>query len=352
MPAATDVRSRQGAETTAGTSISVHGLSRVYPDGTGLHPTDLDVDAGEFLSVLGPSGCGKSTLLRCLAGLDEPHSGTIAFGDDLVCDVGRGVTTPPRRRRIGMVFQDLALWPHMTAEQNVAFPLRVSRTPRREARSRAMTALERVGLTQSADKYPHQLSGGQQQRVAIARAIVFAPRLLLMDEPLSALDAALRRQLRAELRALTTDLGLTAVYVTHDQAEAMSMSDRIAVLSDGHVRQVSRPEELYAHPSDDFVAGFIGTLNLLPRADIGLGVRPEHVTVIESADLRPDHVVFEATVLATAYLGGSFETSCAVTDVREPWTVPDHRRRTPGDVIRVAVDPARVLAPPPRKESR
>lgn len=245
----------------------VEGLSRTYGDGTGLQPTDLVIEPGEFLSVLGPSGCGKSTLLRLLAGLDEPQRGRIRFGEQTVCDTASGVFVPPRARRLGMVFQDLALWPHLTAAANVGFPLRVSGVARTEIEERVADALARVDLTGAAGKMPHQLSGGQQQRVAIARALVARPALLLLDEPLSALDAALREQLRAEIRSLTTELGATTVFVTHDQAEAMSMSDRIVVMRSGRILQVGRPEELYRGPADTFVAGFVGTFNPLPSGE-------------------------------------------------------------------------------------
>jgi len=248
-------------EVSHGDAIEILGVARVFRDGSGLHATDLTVHAGEFLSVLGPSGCGKSTLLRCVAGLETPDQGRIVFGDRTVYDHERGTFVAPRQRRLGMVFQDLALWPHLNASENVAFPLRVTRTPKHEVTTRVAEALELVGLSHFAEKMPHQLSGGQQQRVAIARAIVARPSVLLMDEPFSALDAALRLQLRDELRELTTSLGLTTIYVTHDQADAMAMSDRIAVLDRGVLKQVSTPEDLYLQPRDAFVANFIGRCN-------------------------------------------------------------------------------------------
>ena len=321
-------------------AIVLRGLSRLFADGTGLHPIDLDVAPGEFVSVLGPSGCGKSTLLRCIAGLETPSTGSVRFGDTVVFDAAAGIDVPPRRRGLGMVFQDLALWPHLSAFENVAFPLRIARLPRARVSAEVEHALELVGLAGFATKMPHQLSGGQQQRVAIARAIVAQPRILLMDEPFSALDAALRVQLRAELRELTTRLGLTTVYVTHDQVEAMSMSDRILVLDRGHLRQADAPETLYLRPADDFVAGFVGRFNRLPGMAAGSGARPEHVRVLDGDGLA--EVVVEAVVVSCAYHGGVYQLRCRVEG--QHWVVDHHSRLAPGERLRLGIAEADLIA--------
>ncbi|TVP64715.1 MAG: ABC transporter ATP-binding protein [Nitriliruptor sp.] len=244
--------------------LVLQGVSKRFGDVQALAPLDLEIAQGQFVGVLGPSGCGKTTLLRCLAGLELPDTGQIRFGERTVVNVEAGVQEPPQRRGLGMVFQDLALWPHLTVFENVAYTLR-ARKDTADLDDRVHDALAKVQLPIHAGRYPHQLSGGQQQRVAFARAVVDRPPVLLMDEPLSALDAALRVDLRAELTALTRSLGLTAVYVTHDQHEAMSMADRILVMQDGFVRQDGPPETVYQRPTSRFVADFIGRLNTLDR---------------------------------------------------------------------------------------
>ncbi|MCC5950350.1 MAG: ABC transporter ATP-binding protein, partial [Nitriliruptoraceae bacterium] len=242
--------------------ITLDGVSKRFGDVQALAPVTLTVEQGEFVGILGPSGCGKTTLLRCLAGLERPDEGRIGFDDRVVFDGATGRVEPPHKRGIGMVFQDLALWPHLSVFENVAFTLR-ARKDTTDLAERVHDALARVQLPVHADRSPHQLSGGQQQRVAFARAIVDRPAVLLMDEPLSALDAALRVDLRAELTTLTRELGLTAVYVTHDQHEAMSMADRILVMEDGFIRQDDTPEVIYQRPATRFVADFVGRINPL-----------------------------------------------------------------------------------------
>ncbi|MFC6013076.1 ABC transporter ATP-binding protein [Nocardia lasii] len=339
-----------------GARVEVEGLCRTYADGTGLLPTDLVIESGEFLSVLGPSGCGKSTLLRLLAGLDRPRQGLIRVADDVVCDAERGVFVPPRQRRLGMVFQDLALWPHLSVAANVGFPLRVTGVSRAQIARRTTEALERVELAAMAAKMPHQLSGGQQQRVAIARALVARPRLLLLDEPLSALDAALREQLRAEIRSLTTEYGVTTVFVTHDQAEAMSLSDRIVVMRAGRILQHGRPEDLYHRPADAFVAEFVGIFNHLPD---GGGVRAERVLVLDDdptatnrdsagakpRDSAPNSLVVDATVRSVVFTGGAYHLRCEVAGVDRPWVVPHARAHAPGTALRLALTAGDVITP-------
>jgi putative spermidine/putrescine transport system ATP-binding protein len=236
-------------------TLELRELRRRFGDFTALDGIDLTVPTGEFVSFLGPSGCGKTTALRLIAGFDRPTSGRIAIE-------GRDITgVPPNRRDIGMVFQAYSLFPNMTAVRNVEFGLRVRKRPRRDRRGAALELLDLVGLSDAANRYPHQLSGGMQQRVALARALAIQPRLLLLDEPLSALDAKVRVQLREEIRRIQTSLGITTIYVTHDQEEALSISDRVAVLSKGQIEQVGSPAEIYGAPATPFVAQFVGTMN-------------------------------------------------------------------------------------------
>ena len=216
-----------------------------------------------MLVLVGPSGCGKTTTLRCIAGLESPSAGRIVIGSRTVTAVGEGINVPPEQREIGMVFQSYAVWPHMTVFNNVAYPLRAIGVPRKEILDRVMRTLRLVQLDQLSERYSSQISGGQQQRVALARSLVAEPKLLLFDEPLSNLDASLRVQMRVEIKELQKRLGFTAVYVTHDQIEAMAIADRIAVMDRGVIRQVGSPRDIYDRPANVFVAGFMGTTNLL-----------------------------------------------------------------------------------------
>jgi iron(III) transport system ATP-binding protein len=236
---------------------------------------DLEVGAGEFVTLLGPSGCGKTTTLRIVAGLEQATEGRVELFDEVVVDTASGIEIPPNKRPIGMVFQSYALWPHMTALANVAFPLQNRDTalgrrrndrslrPSSEIHALAMEALERVQCAHLSNRYPGEMSGGQQQRVALARSIVHSPPLVLLDEPLSNLDAKLRRDLRVELRRLQEDIGFAALYVTHDQAEALAMSDRVVLMKDGTIEQVATPRRLFEWPGTPYAAGFIGDHNLL-----------------------------------------------------------------------------------------
>jgi putative spermidine/putrescine transport system ATP-binding protein len=237
--------------------LELNGLRREFGHVVALDGIDIALDKGEFLSLLGPSGCGKTTALRQVAGFDRPDAGTIRVD-------GRDITNvPPNRRDMGMVFQAYSLFPNMTAEQNVEFGLRIRGKSRADRRKRVGELLELVGLGHAGRRYPHQLSGGMQQRVALARALAIEPRVLLLDEPLSALDAKVRVQLREEIRRIQLELGITTLYVTHDQEEALSVSDHVAVMSAGRIEQMGTPSEMYSAPATPFVAEFIGTMNRL-----------------------------------------------------------------------------------------
>ena len=238
-------------------SVSVRNLAKNFGRVKALDDVSLEIGRGELFFLLGPSGCGKTTLLRSIAGFYEPDAGRILFGDRDVTD------TPPQRRNTGMVFQNYALWPHMTVEQNVAFGLRVRKVGRDERNRRVAEALATVRMSEYARRKPNQLSGGQQQRVALARALVIRPQCLLLDEPLSNLDAKLRLEMRGEIRHLCKEAGLTGIYVTHDQKEALSVADRMAVMFDGRIGQVGTPEELYRRPADTHIADFLGETNFL-----------------------------------------------------------------------------------------
>jgi len=241
-------------------SIQIKKLTKRFGSVVALHDLDLTINPGELFFLLGPSGCGKTTLLRCLAGFYVPEEGRILFGDEDVTQLA------PHRRNTGMVFQSYALWPHMTVAENVAFGLEERDVPRDEVRRRAGEALESVHMGQYGNRRPNELSGGQQQRVALARALVVRPRCLLLDEPLSNLDARLRLELRSEIRRVCKEFQLTTVYVTHDQKEALSMADRIAVLTGGRILQVGTPPEVYRCPARRTVANFIGEADFVPGA--------------------------------------------------------------------------------------
>jgi len=278
--------------------VDIRNVDLSYGSNHVLKGINLHIRAGEFFAFLGPSGCGKTTLLRLIAGFNQADGGEVLVG-------GRDIShLPPWRRDVGMVFQSYALWPHMTVRRNVAFGLEERKVPKAEIARRVTAALELVGLAHLADRRPSQLSGGQQQRVAVARTIAIEPKVLLLDEPLSNLDAKMRVQVRRELRDLQQRLGLTTIFVTHDQEEANTICDRIAVMNDGIVQQVGTPMELYEKPANLFVANFLGTANILPGRvvreggerffDIEGGVRlpiPAHVVVPEGAKLvfRPQH---------------------------------------------------------------
>jgi iron(III) transport system ATP-binding protein len=243
--------------------VVLEKVSRHFGDFIAVNDVDLRVAEGEFVTLLGPSGCGKTTTLRMVAGLEQNTGGRISIDNEIVSDAASRVFVPSERRRLGMVFQSYAIWPHMTVFENVAYPLRVRRRPADEIRDRVMKTLRLVEMESFAERPAPALSGGQQQRVAIARALVFEPKVLLLDEPLSNLDAKLRLQMGDEFRAIQKRLGMTTLYVTHDQSEAMALSDRVVVMDRGRIQQVGAPEEIYRYPANRTVAGFFGTPNLL-----------------------------------------------------------------------------------------
>jgi putative spermidine/putrescine transport system ATP-binding protein len=279
-------------------AIRVLGLRKNYGDVVALAGVDLEIRQGEFFTLLGPSGSGKTTLLRLIAGFEQPDGGTIELS-------GREISkVPPYARDVNTVFQDYALFPHMSVLRNIEYGMRVRRAARPEREERARRALEMVRLTGLGDRKPAQLSGGQRQRVALARAIVNQPQVLLLDEPLGALDLKLRQEMQLELKHTQREVGITFVYVTHDQEEALSMSDRIAVLSHGRIEQVGTPLEVYERPLTDFVAGFIGTSNLIERDGKHLTVRPEKIRLLaDGEEPAPGAHVEAGRIRDVVYLG-------------------------------------------------
>jgi multiple sugar transport system ATP-binding protein len=288
--------------------ILLNGIVKSYGKEVVVKNLDLLVEPGEFLTILGPSGCGKTTTLRMIAGLEEPNQGNIKLDDKVVFSRNEGVVIPPEARNLGLIFQSYALWPHMTVEKNITLALKEQKISKDEIASRLANALDMVQLTGYAERYPSELSGGQQQRVAVARLIALRPTILLMDEPLSNLDAKLRTEMRASLKRLHRDLDATTVYVTHDQIEALTLSDRVIIMNEGQIMQEGSPYDIYHHPTNIFVAEFIGDpgINLfegniengklncggisipLPsnisrnNGCITVGVRPEKIEVSES----------------------------------------------------------------------
>src|SRR5437762_5383617 len=262
--------------------LELQNLHRDFGATKALNGIDIALGEGEFLSLLGPSGCGKTTALRLVAGFDRPDQGSIVVD-------GKDVThVAPNKRDMGMVFQAYSLFPNMTARQNVDFGLRIRGRDKADRRKRVDDLLDLVGLAHAADRYPHQLSGGMQQRVALARGLAIEPRVLLLDEPLSALDAKVRVQLREEIRRIQLELGITTIYVTHDQEEALSVSDHVAVMYGGRIEQMGSPAEMYSAPATPFVAEFIGTMNRLEGTVVDGGVEHAGITLqVEEASSRP-----------------------------------------------------------------
>lgn len=256
--------------------VKIKNLSLTYGDFTAVKNLSLDIDNGESLVLLGKSGCGKTSTMRCVAGLEDPTGGSITIGDTVVVDADRSVNVSPNKRNVGLVFQSYAVWPHMTVLENVSFPLRMKKAPKSQIRAKALETLELVGLAHVAQKGASMLSGGQMQRVALARSLAMEPAVMLLDEPLSNLDARLREDLRVELRRLQVELGLTSIYVTHDQGEALALADRIAIMQDGRISQLATPEDTYRRPASASIAEFLGVSNIFkvqPASPLDMRVR-------------------------------------------------------------------------------
>ena len=363
-------------------SLDVRDLRKQFATGRpAVDGISFHVPAGEIVVLLGPSGCGKTTTLRCVAGLEHPSAGRVSIGGRVVSAPADGVQVPPRSRNIGMVFQSYAVWPHMTVKQNVAYPLRHRRVPRAEIDRRTADVLRLVGLAEFADRSVVSLSGGQMQRVALARSLVYQPQLLLLDEPLSNLDAQLRLRLRDDLRRIIKQTGVTAVYVTHDQAEAVVLGDRIGVMRDGKLLQMAAADEIYNRPADLFVAKFTGASNLLPGrvlacngefgivdtggqrltalmpATVGAGeavkiaVRPENVRLGNNV-VTDDGNRFTARVSARRYQGTQTIYELAALGVRlEALELGTYARHEIGSVVEVVLPSALCWACPAREDA-
>ena len=373
---------RNGSEARVSASLDVRDLRKQFATGRpAVDGVSFHVPAGEIVVLLGPSGCGKTTTLRCIAGLEHPSAGRVSIGGRVVSSPAEGVHVPPRSRNIGMVFQSYAVWPHMTVKQNVAYPLRHRRVSRAEIDRKTAEVLELVGLAQYTDRSVVSLSGGQMQRVALARSLVYQPQLLLLDEPLSNLDAQLRLRLRDDLRRIIKQTGVTAVYVTHDQAEAVVLGDRIGVMRDGKLLQMAPADEIYNRPADLFVAKFTGASNLVAGrvlarngefgiVDAGgqrltalmpatieagegvrIAVRPENVRIGNDVATGAENR-FTARVAALRYQGTQTIYELAALGGRlEALELGTRARHAVGSDVDVLLPPALCWAYPAREEA-
>ncbi|MBW2428591.1 MAG: ABC transporter ATP-binding protein [Deltaproteobacteria bacterium] len=354
--------------------IEIQNLFKRFKDVVAINHIRLDVNQGEMLTLLGPSGCGKTTTLRCIAGLEKPDEGDIGIDGRPMLSQG---FVQPSRRGIGMVFQNYAVWPHMKVFSNVVYGLKLQKIPRQKIREKAQQVLELVGLDGLEDRYPAQLSGGQQQRVALARALVSNPKVLLLDEPLSNLDAKLREELRFEIKSLVRRMGITAVYVTHDQAEAMVISDRIAVMEAGNIVQIGTPQEIYAKPANRFVADFIGTMNFMPGEIVQVlqdrdqayvqtefsknmlckmpdgkavkagekvyaSIRPEDVEIFMEPPQTGENL-FKGTIAHKAYLGNFLYFFVSVNDTMIRVQVPHYVPQKEGQELYLVLNPQKCM---------
>ena len=354
--------------------IEIQNLLKRYKDVVAVNRIQLGINKGEMLTLLGPSGCGKTTTLRCIAGLEKPEEGDIIIDGQPMLSQG---FVPSAKRGIGMVFQNYAVWPHMKVFSNIVYGLKLQKISKPKIRERAQQVLELVGLAGLEDRYPAQLSGGQQQRVALARALVTNPKVLLLDEPLSNLDAKLREELRFEIKSLVRRMGITAVYVTHDQAEAMVISDRIAVMDSGNVVQIGNPQDIYKKPANRFVADFIGTMNFMsgdivavvegqdavsvrtefsdsmvcatpdstsatPGASVYASIRPEDV-VVSTEPPQATENVFKGKIVHKAYLGNFLFFFVSVNDTMIRVQAPHDLAQNEGQEIFLYLNPHKCM---------
>ena len=360
--------------------VEIDRLYKFFGPETAVEDASIDIADGEFVTLLGPSGCGKTTTLRCVAGLERPDKGEIRIGGDTVASPERGIHLYPEFRNIGMVFQSYAVWPHMTVFDNAAYGLRVRRVSATELKAKTMRALELVGLDHLAERYATKLSGGQRQRVALARAIVYEPKVILFDEPLSNLDAKLREQMRTELVRLQKEVGITSIYVTHDQSEALVMSDRVVVMDKAVIQQIGDPQTIYANPTNTFVANFIGVANLMEgqmqgrdgdataiEVPIGEGLqplrlravgdhtaeagqklflsfRPEDVSLATSQPADSNgHNMFAAEIIDTVYLGNFLECRARVGSYEVNVQIDHFEQLSPGQTVYLSFAPDHAL---------
>lgn len=365
---------------TMDAKVSINHLHKSYGEETAVKNFNLDVAPGEFVTLLGPSGCGKTTTLRCVAGLERPEAGEIRIGTETVVAPEKDIFLFPEHRNIGMVFQSYAVWPHMTVFDNVAYGLRVRRASGSEIKTRTMKALELVGLDQQAARFATKLSGGQRQRVALARAIVYEPEVILFDEPLSNLDAKLREQMRDEIVRLQKEVGITSIFVTHDQSEALVMSDRVVVMDKAVIQQIGDPQDIYANPVNSFVANFIGVTSLLEgkllsrdgeicdlevaganghdtlriQASGGAGsvagdklflsLRPEDITLhLDKPEGTGHGNIVEGNVIDTIYLGSFLEGRVRVGGHEISIQIDHYENLTPGQSVYLSFQPEHGL---------
>jgi putative spermidine/putrescine transport system ATP-binding protein len=321
------------------TFLTLTGVQKRFGPSVAVHDFNLSAEKGEFVSFLGPSGCGKTTTLRMIAGFEQPTAGNISLD-------GKDITyRPPNRRNVGMVFQSYALFPNMTVADNIGFGMRVRKRPKDQIGKRVGELLELINLPDKGGRYPYQLSGGQQQRVALARALAIEPEVLLLDEPLSALDAKIRVALRKEIRSIQRQLGITTVYVTHDQEEALSLSDRVVVMSQGRIEQIGTPAEIYNFPATPFVASFVGTLNLLPATIVDaaagrLAVAGQEIRAAKPATAGPGGkvtIALRPESVEIGEAGGSNRLTGQIEDVSFLGSIVRTRVRI-GDGVTVSFD--------------
>lgn len=340
--------------------VKLENITKSFGSVTAVNKFNAVIEDGEFVSILGPSGCGKTTVLRMIAGFEKATDGTISIDEDIIVSAkdGKMLTfLPPEKRGIGMVFQSYAVWPHMSVFDNVAYPLKIKRMNKEEIRTKVLRSLEMVHLTEYVDRMPSQLSGGQQQRVALARALVSEPGLLLLDEPLSNLDAKLREAMRFEIKELQTKLGITVVYVTHDQSEAMAMSDKIIVMNRGVIQQVDTPVKIYESPANATVADFIGLVNFIDAEVVGDEVRSEKIGYVSKGDfgfkgpailaIRPENIEIasadgydlQGELEARSYLGDSVDYRVRVGEesIRLVDTVENMKNLSKGDSVNLKI---------------